>query len=349
MDKLISETFEKRKEISELKASVEEDRATCLAVSATAQENISKTENSLNEKIQLVNKEIQQKEKKFQEMLEKATDDFERKNDKLVESVLNLDQNAEIKSLENQLLKFDNRFTRENEIIRKKLEKHNRRISEKTEIALEKLSFKVEEVDDKMTKEKFLLSSEIEKLAETIKDQQKSMSELKEEQYLLNLETTGKSSALGTLEKSYNELQAAFIHLGSRVQQKMNQTIINMSTNHRNYQRYNNEKIDELRDKLSEIIANHNLQGQRVRENSNLTMKLFLNEHMLNRTQSHQGYQLLQLAQEAKRCTDETDNIIRKFNEQQAQLQSQKDEMRDLRTILLQVNSFFLMILQKLF
>ena len=84
-----------------------------------------------------------------------------------------------------------------------------------------------------------------------------------------------------------------------------------MSLNHRNYQRYNNEKIDELRDKLSEIIENHNLQGQRVRENSNLTMKLFLNEHLLNTTQSHQGYQLLQLAQEAKRCTDETDNIIR--------------------------------------
>ena len=84
------------------------------------------------------------------------------------------------------------------------------------------------------------------------------MTELKEEQTLLQLETSGKSSAFGTLEKSYNELQAAFIHLGSRIQQKMNSTITNMSLNHRNYQRYNNEKIDELRDKLSEIIENHN-------------------------------------------------------------------------------------------
>ena len=131
------------------------------------------------------------------------------------------------------------------------------------------------------------------------------MTELKDEQSQLQIER------VRTLEKSYKDLQAAFIHLGTRMQQKMNSTITNMSTNHRNYQRYNNDKIDEIRDKLSEIIENHNLQGQRVRQNSNLTMTLFLNEHQLNRTQSYQGYQLLQLAQEAKRCTDETDNIIR--------------------------------------
>jgi len=43
-------------------------------------------------------------------MLEKATDDVERKNDKLVESVLNLDQNAEIKSLENQVNFYFNKL-----------------------------------------------------------------------------------------------------------------------------------------------------------------------------------------------------------------------------------------------
>lgn len=137
------------------------------------------------------------------------------------------------------------------------------------------------------------------------------MTELKEEQSLIQLETSGKSSAFNLLEKSYNELHSAFIQLGERVHHKMNQTITTVSKNRLSYQRYNNENMAEIRDKLSEIIENHNLQGQRVRENSNLTMKLFLNEHMLNYTQSYQGQQILQLAQEAKRCTDETDNIIR--------------------------------------
>ena len=103
MDKLISENIEKRQEIAELKANVQEDKATCLAASKSAQESIKKTESSLTDKIQTVNKEIMQKEKKFQEMLEKATVDVERKNDKLAESMLKLDQNEEIKSLENQV------------------------------------------------------------------------------------------------------------------------------------------------------------------------------------------------------------------------------------------------------
>ena len=134
---------------------------------------------------------------------------------------------------------------------------------------------------------------------------------MQDEQSLLQLETRGKSSAFGILEKSYNELHHAFVELGEKVTQKMNQTITTMSKNRINYQRYNNENLDEIRSKLSDIIENHNLQGKRVRENSNLTMSLILNEHMLNVTQSHQGHQILQLAQEAKRCTDETDNIIR--------------------------------------
>ena len=51
-----------------------------------------------------MNKEIVQKEKEFQEMLKKATAEVERKNEKLEESVLNLDQSEQIKILENQVL-----------------------------------------------------------------------------------------------------------------------------------------------------------------------------------------------------------------------------------------------------
>ena len=68
------------------------------------------------------------------------------------------------------MTKFDNKFSRENDTIKKKLEKHNRRVSEKTEEALEKVRGQMQEVDDKISSERLLLDLQIEQLTGAIQE-----------------------------------------------------------------------------------------------------------------------------------------------------------------------------------
>ncbi|CAG5082453.1 Oidioi.mRNA.OKI2018_I69.PAR.g10130.t1.cds [Oikopleura dioica] len=168
MDKISSDHQERKQELQDLKEAIRENKASCLATSKNVKEEITKTEIAIAEKIKKINEEITEKEKDFQLALEKATAKVENENEKLLQSFEKLDQSAEIRSLENQLTKFDNKFSRENETIKKKLEKHNRRVSEKTEEALEKVRGQMQDVDDKISAEKLLLDLQIEQLTEAI-------------------------------------------------------------------------------------------------------------------------------------------------------------------------------------